>query len=110
MKIYQSNVTLNRETLLITIDHALRNMEMNYEDINLKEMYDYVLNTYAHPIARHIWKLEGSKWNKELVSEDFIARYKDSEQHSLDIHHDFADYTFTVGLNKEFEGSCSNKL
>ena len=74
------------------------------DDINLKEMYDYVLNTYAHPIARHIWKLEGSKWNKELVSEDFIARYKDNEQHSLDIHHDFADYTFTVGLNKEFEG------
>jgi len=74
------------------------------EDIKLKEMYEYVLKNYAHPIARHIWKLEGTSWNKNISSEDFIARYISSEQAALDIHQDHADYTFTVGLNADFEG------
>jgi hypothetical protein len=74
------------------------------EDIGLKEMYDYVLHNYAHPVARRLWKLEGTKWNKELTSEDFIARYKAEDQAALDIHHDHSDYTFTVGLNVGFEG------
>jgi hypothetical protein len=74
------------------------------EDIKLKEMYEYVLKNYAHPIARHIWKLEGTSWNKNITSEDFIARYISSEQAALDIHQDHADYTFTVGLNADFEG------
>ena len=39
MKIYQSNVTLHRETLLITLEHAIRNMERNYEDINLLNVF-----------------------------------------------------------------------
>ena len=51
-----------------------------------------------------LWKLEGTKWNKELTSEDFIARYKAEDQAALDIHHDHSDYTFTVGLNVGFEG------
>jgi len=74
------------------------------EDIKLKEMYEYVLKNYAHPIARHIWKLEGTSWNKNISSEDFIARYISSEQAALDIHQDHADYTFTVGLNADYEG------
>ncbi len=74
------------------------------ENIKLKEMYEYVLKNYAHPIARHIWKLEGTSWNKNITSEDFIARYISSEQAALDIHQDHADYTFTVGLNADFEG------
>jgi len=74
------------------------------EDIQLKEMYEYALKNYAHPIARHIWKLEGTAWNKNITSEDFIARYISSEQAALDIHQDHADYTFTVGLNADYEG------
>jgi len=74
------------------------------EDINLKEMYDYALKNYAHPIAQHIWKLEGTSWNQNLTSEDFIARYISSEQAALDIHQDHADYTFTVGLNSDYDG------
>jgi len=52
------------------------------EDIKLKDMYNWVLHEYCHPIARHIWGLEAA----------------------LDIHHDHADYTFTVGLNTDYEG------
>ena len=74
------------------------------QDLEIKEMYDYVLKNYAHPIARHIWKLEGTAWNKNISSEDFIARYIASEQAALDIHQDHADYTFTVGLNSDYEG------
>ena len=73
------------------------------DDLKLKDMYDYVLNQYCHPIARHIWGLEGTSWTR-ATSEDFIARYKDTDQSALDIHHDHADYTFTVGLNTDFEG------
>ena len=73
------------------------------EDIKLKEMYNWVLETYCHPIARHIWGLEGTSWTR-ATSEDFIAKYKDTDQAALDIHHDHADYTFTVGLNTDYEG------
>ena len=73
------------------------------DDINLKEMYNWVLSEYCHPIARHIWGLEGTSWHR-ATSEDFIARYKDTDQAALDIHHDHADYSFTVGLNTDFEG------
>jgi len=73
------------------------------EDIKLKDMYNWVLHEYCHPIARHIWGLEGTSW-KRATSEDFIARYKDTDQAALDIHHDHADYTFTVGLNTDYEG------
>ena len=73
------------------------------DDLNLKDMYTWVLQEYCHPIARHIWGLEGSTWNR-ATSEDFIARYKDTDQAALDIHHDHADYTFTVGLNTDYEG------
>ena len=73
------------------------------EDIKLKDMYNWVLHEYCHPIARHIWGLEGTSWDR-ATSEDFIARYKDTDQAALDIHHDHADYTFTVGLNTDYEG------
>ena len=73
------------------------------EDIKLKDMYNWVLHEYCHPIARHIWGLEGTSWDR-ATSEDFIARYKDTDQAALDIHHDHADYTFTVGLNADYEG------
>ena len=73
------------------------------EDIKIKDMYSWVLQEYCHPIARHIWGLEGTSWTR-ATSEDFVARYKDTDQAALDIHHDHADYTFTVGLNTDYEG------
>ena len=73
------------------------------EDIKIKDMYNWVLQEYCHPIARHIWGLEGTSWTR-ATSEDFVARYKDTDQAALDIHHDHADYTFTVGLNTDYEG------
>ena len=38
------------------------------------------------------------------MAEDFIAKYTDEDQSALDIHHDHADYSFTVCLNTDFEG------
>jgi hypothetical protein len=78
--------------------------DMLLDEIGLQGMYTHVLENYCHPIARHIWKLEGTKWHAELTAENFIARYIDTEQAALDIHQDFADYSFTVGLNTDFEG------
>jgi len=92
----EGNWTKGRHAFYPTTDILL-------EDINLKEMYDWVLREYCHPIARHIWGLEGTSWMR-VTSEDFIARYKDTDQAALDIHHDHADYSFTVGLNTDFEG------
>ena len=45
------------------------------EDIKLKDMYNWVLHEYCHPIARHIWGLEGTSW-KRATSEDFIISIK----------------------------------
>ena len=78
--------------------------DMLLNDIGLGEMYTHVLETYCHPIARKLWTLEGTKWHQDISSENFIARYIDTEQAALDIHQDFADYTFTVGLNGGYEG------
>jgi hypothetical protein len=78
--------------------------DMLLDDIGLQEMYTHVLENYCHPIARRLWTLEGTKWHQDISSENFIARYIDTEQAALDIHQDFADYTFTVGLNGGYEG------
>lgn len=71
--------------------------------LGLEPMYHEVLTRFAHPLARKLWRLEGKAW-QDMIEESFIARYRHEEQSSLSIHQDFADYTFTVGLNSDFEG------
>lgn len=72
-------------------------------DLGMHDMYHEVLNKYCHPIARKLWRLEGDNW-ADMVEESFMARYRASDQQLLSIHQDFADYTFTVGLNSGFDG------
>lgn len=73
-------------------------------ELGLSEMYSRVLEEFCHPIARMQWRLEGQRWQESMVDESFIARYRAEDQQSLSIHGDFSDYTFTVGLNTDFEG------
>ena len=68
----------------LVIEHAEKNGKWTKErhkfypttdillyDLNLKEMYNYVLKTYCHPISRHLWGLEGTTWIR-ATSENFI--------------------------------------
>ncbi|MCK5725409.1 MAG: 2OG-Fe(II) oxygenase [Thiotrichaceae bacterium] len=72
-------------------------------DLGLADMYQKVLEEFCHPIAREKWRLEGDCW-MNMMDESFMARYRAEDQQSLNIHHDFSDYTFTIGLNTNFEG------
>ncbi len=72
-------------------------------ELGLDEMYHQVLQTFCHPIPRKLWRLEGTHWDN-MVEENFMARYRANEQQLLSIHQDYADYTFTVGLNSGFDG------
>lgn len=73
-------------------------------DLGLADMYHAVIGKFCHPIARHIWRLEGKRWQETMYEESFLARYRAQDQQLLSIHQDYADYTFTVGLNTDFEG------
>ncbi len=72
-------------------------------EIGLEPMYAHIMRKFCHPVARKLWRLEGTKWD-DMVEESFMARYRANEQQLLSIHQDYADYTFTVGLNNGFEG------
>jgi hypothetical protein len=68
------------------------------------EIWDSILEEYAYPVVKHIWKLEGYD---DMVNESFIVKYdleSDNFQPDLAIHHDGSIYTFVVGLNDEYEG------
>ena len=71
--------------------------------LGLGDMYNKVLDEFCHPIARQLWRLNGAGWNN-CKSENFLARYTENTQKFLGIHHDSSDYTFTLGLNTDFEG------
>lgn len=72
--------------------------------LGLAPMYSRVLETFCHPIARKQWTLEGNRWLNTMHDESLLARYKAEDQQLLSIHQDYSDYTFTVGLNTDFEG------
>lgn len=72
--------------------------------LGLAPMYSRVLETFCHPIARKQWTLEGNRWLNTMHDESFVARYRAEDQQLLSIHQDYSDYTFTVGLNSNFEG------
>jgi hypothetical protein len=72
--------------------------------LNLAAMYQKVLEVFCHPIARKQWRLEGDRWLNTMQDESFMARYRAEDQQLLSVHQDYADYTFTVGLNTDFEG------
>jgi hypothetical protein len=71
--------------------------------LGLNGMYNKVLKEFCHPFARELWGLEGPGW-KIVESENFLARYTEDTQTYLGVHHDASDYTFTVGLNTDYEG------
>lgn len=73
-------------------------------ELGLNEMYHKVLEAFCHPVARQRWRLEGNRWHDTMAEENFMARYRAEDQQLLAIHQDFGDYTFTVGLNTNFEG------
>ncbi|MCK5902422.1 MAG: 2OG-Fe(II) oxygenase [Cocleimonas sp.] len=94
---YLADWTVQRHDFYPTTDVLLA-------DIGLEPMYRKVLKTFCHPIARQEWRLEGKRWEESITDESFLARYRAEDQQFLSIHNDYADYTFTVGLNTNFEG------
>lgn len=94
---YLANWTKERHEFYPTTDVLLK-------DIGLEDMYRKVLEEFCHPIARREWRLEGDRWMNTMTDESFLARYRAEDQQFLAIHNDFADYSFTVGLNTDFEG------
>lgn len=94
---YMSDWTVKRHDFYPTTDVLLA-------DIGLEPLYRKVLEEFCHPVARREWRLEGKRWKETIIDESFMARYRAEDQQFLSIHNDFADYTFTVGLNTDFEG------
>ena len=75
------------------------------ESFGYKEIWDSILDEYAHPAVAAIWGLAGYVGN--MKNEAFIAKYDlESENHQIDLfcHHDQSDYTLVVSLNDEYEG------
>ena len=72
--------------------------------LGINTLYHKILRQFCHPVARRRWRLEGKRWEESIYEESFMARYRAEDQQLLSIHQDFADYTFTVGLNTNFEG------
>jgi hypothetical protein len=80
--------------------------DMLLDEIGYDKVYNEILDDYAHPTARWIWGLEGTLWENMKV-ETFIVKYdneSEGAQNYLSLHHDSADYTFVLGLNKNYEG------
>jgi hypothetical protein len=76
------------------------------KDFGYDEIYNNILNEYAHPTVRYIWSVVGKQW-ENMVCENFIVKYdnvSDGFQNYLDIHHDLADYTLVLSLNEDYEG------
>lgn len=94
---YMADWTKKRHDFYPTTDVLLA-------DIGLEPLYRKVLEEFCHPIARQEWRLEGQRWTNTITDESFLARYRAEDQQYLAIHNDFADYSFTVGLNTDFEG------
>ncbi len=93
----QDKWSTDRHNFYPTTDVLLR-------DLGLDDMYHKVLEAFCHPVARNRWRLEGRRWHETMAEESFMARYRAEDQQLLSIHQDFGDYTFTVGLNTDFEG------
>ena len=68
------------------------------------DLYMKVLREYGFPIARFVWGMTGDSWNKDITSENFLAKYTPSAQGHLDSHIDDSSYSITLALNEDFEG------
>ena len=76
------------------------------DSFQYNQLYNSILEEYAHPVVKWIWKCSGIQWDN-IVSENFIVKYdtvSDGWQNNLGVHHDASDYTFVLTLNNEFEG------
>ena len=72
----------------------------------MDEIYCEILNEFVYPAAIDLFELDGKNW-KNLKLENFIAKYKSSDQPSLGLHHDSSLITALVNLKqvgKDFEG------
>jgi GR25 family glycosyltransferase involved in LPS biosynthesis len=72
-------------------------------EIGLDKIYNRVLQEVIYPMCIHLWTLEGEGW-RDMVSENFLARYTTDRQSHLSLHHDFSHVTMVVKLNDEFDG------
>ena len=54
-------------------------------------------------LVRSIWGLEGKNW-PNMNSENFMIKYTEEKQGHLSLHHDYADISFVLALNEEYEG------
>ncbi|NVK31711.1 MAG: 2OG-Fe(II) oxygenase [Gammaproteobacteria bacterium] len=93
----QEKWTTDRHKFYPTTDVTLK-------ELGLDALYSKILAEFAHPVARWVWGLEDPSWISDIREENFMARYRAQDQQHLSVHHDYAEYTFTVGLNTDFEG------
>ena len=70
--------------------------------IDVETFYRFALEKYVIPIVQHVWRYTWTA--KELVAENFIARYTPESQSSLATHNDEAWFSMVVSLNEDFKG------
>lgn len=67
-------------------------------EIGLKSVYDSLIREYIAPAMKWFYGLEGEKW-RNIVSEDFVAKYTPDSQAHLSLHHDYSNVTALVNLS-----------
>ncbi|MAH50821.1 hypothetical protein CMI37_33695 [Candidatus Pacearchaeota archaeon] len=80
--------------------------DMLLADFEMNEIYENALNKYVYPAMRHLYSLDGERWDS-LESENFVAKYGEKIQNSLGIHHEVSLITALVNLSQvgeDFEG------
>jgi hypothetical protein len=91
--------TKDRHEFYPTTDKLLTQFKMD-------KIYSDILNEFVYPAATHLYELEGKNW-ENLDFENFIAKYKATNQPSLGIHHDTSLITALANLSQvgeDFEG------
>lgn len=73
------------------------------EKIGMNDVYHRVLKEFGYACAIHMWGLEGKNW-PNMNSENFMIKYTEEKQGHLSLHHDYADISFVLALNEEYEG------
>ena len=72
------------------------------QNLGLKDFYNKVIEKYVMYIVKYFWKYEYA--DNTVESEDFLVRYKPSEQPGLGTHNDASMFSLVVRLNNDYKG------
>jgi hypothetical protein len=72
------------------------------QNLGLKDFYNKVIERYVMYNVKYYWNYEYK--DDSVTSEDFLVRYKPSEQAGLGIHNDAAMFSFVISLNTDYKG------